>query len=906
MFLSSSKVADFEKINHDILFLVECFREVMEELGEVELANALPWQDYSETTSDIDPVKLTQAYSIAFQLLNMVEENAVIQYRRLLESRDEETHFSGLWSQTLHYLKQMGVSNDELVTQFARTRVEPVLTAHPTEAKRFTVLEQHRSLYLLLVRRESQMWTPQEQRDIREEIKASLERLWRTGEIFLEKPDVRDEMRNMMYYFRNIFPEVIDVLDRRLHQAWVEAGFDPQAISQPQALPRLSLGTWVGGDRDGHPFVTAEVTQEMLYELRANALTLLNERLRALGQRLSLSVHRQVPLQTFVQQITATAEQLGTAGQAALKRNDEEPWRQFVNLISEKLRQTQEMTTNWYPQAADLENDLTQLYQALVEVGAKRLADSDVLPIIRLAQTFGFHLAVLDIRQNSRFHDLAVAQLLVAAGINGADFPDWDEERRLDFLNAELNSIRPFTLPNMQIGPEAEAVLSTYRTLAEYIQRFGHTGLGSLIVSMTRSVSDLLVVYLLAREAGLVFKSSEGLVCHLPVVPLFETIDDLQRSPDILGAFLAHPITQRTLRYFQEEHGAADVVQQVMVGYSDSNKDGGIFASLWNLHLAQGALVKVGEQHGIRIRFFHGRGGSISRGAGPIHRFIQALPHSSLQGDLRLTEQGEVIARKYANRLTAAHNLEMMLAGVVRASVEPRHRDERTHELKSVMDQLAAASQKTYRSLLNEPDFIKFYRQATPIDVIESSRIGSRPARRTGQHTLADLRAIPWVFSWSQARFFLSGWYGVGSALFELRAAQPDVFTRLKQQAFEWPPLHYIISSAASNIMMVDDDIIHQYAQLVEDESLRQRLMGLILGEYARTKDVLEQLYSGPMSRQRPNVYQIIRLRQIPLAHLHKQQIELLRMWRHDPHPDTLINLLLTVNAIANGLGTTG
>jgi phosphoenolpyruvate carboxylase len=900
MLLSSSKVADFEKVNHDILFLVQCFREVLEELGEHALANALPWQENRTVDPNIDPAKLTQAYSIAFQLLNMVEENAVVQYRRMLESRDEVAHFSGLWSQTLHHLKAMGLSDQQLIDQLANTRIEPVLTAHPTEAKRFTVLEQHRALYLLLVRKESQRWTPQEQRDIRDEIKVALERLWRTGEIYLEKPAITDEMRNIMYYLRNVFPDVIDVLDRRLQQAWVEAGYD-YSLVQREHLPNISLGTWVGGDRDGHPFVTADITSQMLDELRTNAIAMLQERLNALAQRLSLSSYRQTPPVDFVARISEYAAALGAAGESALHRNQDEPWRQFVNLLCEKLDQ------HSYSRAHELEADLTVLYVALAGVGAKRLADADVLPVMRLVQTFGLHLAVLDVRQNSRFHDLAVSQLLVAAGIEGgADFPEWDEDRRLAFLNRELNTVRPFTLPGMQIGAEADAVLSTYRVLAEHIRRHGHAGLGGLIVSMTRSVSDLLVVYLLAREVGVVFNSSQGLVCHLPVVPLFETIDDLQRSPAILGGFLAHPLTQRSLKFQQERSGTSTPVQQVMIGYSDSNKDGGILASLWNLHIAQRALVDVGDQHEVRIRFFHGRGGSISRGAGPIHRFIQALPHSTLQGDLRVTEQGEVIARRYANRLTAVHNLELMLAGVFRASLEHQYTPEQNHELKPTMDRLAELSGETYRKLLHEPGFIDFYRQATPIDVLEFSRIGSRPARRTGQRTLADLRAIPWVFSWSQARFFLSGWYGVGSALNTLLTTQPDLFDAIRRHAFDWSPLHYIVSSTASNIMLADPDLMQQYADLVEDSALRERLMGDILNEYELTRSVLERIYNGSLNQQRPNVSQIIRVRQDPLYQLHQQQIRLIREWRRDQASDKLNSLLLIVNAIANGLGTTG
>ncbi len=899
MLLSSSKTTNFTKVEQDIRFLMACFREVLQENDEPELAAMLPWGNNTSLPSETMPrdvVKLTQAYSMAFQLLNIAEENAVVQYRRLLEKQDAGERFSGLWSQNLHTLQHQGVTEAEISQVLSRIRVEPVLTAHPTEAKRYTVLEQHRHLYLLMVQRENQMWTPQERETIRDDIKAALDRLWRTGEIYLDKPDVASEVRNVVYYLRHIFPEVLPLLDQRLYHSWLDADLDPAQLTH---WPRLTFGTWVGGDRDGHPLVTAQTTAETLQTLRMNALDLLRTRLTLLAQKLSLSRFSQPVPPMLNEHLRAAAERLGMAAQPALDRNPDEPWRQFVNLLLLQLPDDDAQNAV-YQNAIDLEQDLTRLYESLLVIGARRLADADVLPVIRLVQTFGFHLAVLDIRQNSGFHDQAVAQLLTAAGVADADFPNWDEAKRRAVLEAELNTPRPFTLPDAQLGHEAHAVLDCYRVAARHIQHHGTAGLGALIVSMTRDVSDLLAVYVLAREAGLVTNTPEGMVCRMPVVPLFETIEDLERSPRILGDFLAHPLTQRSLRYQRMD----DPVQQVMIGYSDSNKDGGILASRWHLYEAQQKLAEVGAQHGVRIRFFHGRGGSISRGGGPTHRFLRAVPADALNGDLRLTEQGEVIARKYANIQTAVHNLELLLSSTLRAAAV-RH-DPAPHPLAHVVPKLAEVSRATYQALLTEADFITFYRQATPIDVIESSRIGSRPARRTGKHTLADLRAIPWVFSWSQARFMLSGWYGVGTALQTLRDEAPDTFDQLRREMFDWPQFHHIISSTASNIMLADRDIMQQYAALVADDPLRERIMQQILNEFDRTTQVLEQFYGGTLIEKRPNVAQVILMRQAPLEQLHQVQIERLRQWRQAPNDDALSQLLLTVNAIANGLGTTG
>jgi len=903
--LSSSKTSDFGKVEQDIRFLIQCFREVLEENGEQELAQALPWTEEKESELDhkrIDTVKVTQAYSIAFQLLNIAEENAVVQYRRLLEKEAVSERFSGLWSQNLQSFKQRGVSDEQIASDLARVRVEPVLTAHPTEAKRYTVLEQHRYLYLLMVRRENQMWTPQETQAIRDEIKTALDRLWRTGEIYLDKPDVASEIRNTLYYLRNMFPQVVELVDKRLVQNWIEAGFDGERFTNPDNYPNIQFGTWVGGDRDGHPLVTSETTAQTLQALRANALSLLEEKLIHLAQKLSLSRFTQTVPYTLDQHIQDNATSLGEAGQAALDRNPEEPWRQIINLMLARL--TAEEHADTYVNANALEDDLKVLYHSLIDIGADRLAKFDVLPVIRIVQTFGFHLASLDIRQNSSFHDRALSQLLEVAGVDDSDFLNWDKDKRLQLLNHELTIPRPFTLPDAELEAESRAVVDVYRVVADYIHHHGARGLGSLIVSMTRDVTDLLTVYALAREAGLLINGDEGLICQLPVVPLFETIDDLERSSGILTEFLSHPLTIRSLKYQQERDGLEMPVQQVMIGYSDSNKDGGILASMWKLYEAQRQLTDVGAEHGVKIRFFHGRGGSISRGGGPSHRFLRALPAKALDGDLRLTEQGEVIARKYANKETAVRNIEQLLSNSLRASI--RKQSSKPHALEHVMPQLVDISRQTYHDLISQDGFIPFYRQATPIDVIESSRIGSRPARRTGKHTLADLRAIPWVFSWSQARFLLSGWYGFGTALQTLQSSDAGLFEEISNTLFEWPQFHHVVSSVASNVMLTDEAIMQQYAALVEDSDIRQHMMQMISAELERTWSVLEHFYSGSLWDQRPNVSQVILMRQTPLRNLHEQQIRLLRAWRENPTDEALSELLVTVNAIANGLGTTG
>jgi phosphoenolpyruvate carboxylase len=908
-------VVDPGKIENDLAFLMACFREVLEETGETDLARALPWQTPAPSApSPGEPERLAQAYTIAFTLLGLVEQNAAVQERRAMDATHGLRATRALWPQCLHELGERGLTEQQIVAAMPTIHVEPVLTAHPTEAKRATVLEHHRRLYLLLVQRENQMWTPYEQQAIRDEIKTVLELLWRTGEVFLEKPDVAAERRNIIHYLWNVFPAVLPVLDRRLRESWAEAGYASAHVSDPERLPCLRFGTWVGGDRDGHPLVTAAVTRDTLRELRDHALRLLHHQLTELVRHLSLSERLQPPPASLIDYITTWAAQLGEDGQQLVERNPEEPWRQMVNLMLARLPDPATPRTGVAPYDGpdNLMHDVRLLMDALTEVGAQRIADDAVQPIIRSAQTFGFHLATLDIRQNSRFHDLAVGQLMQAAGLEDTDFAAWDEARRLAFLEEELRSPRPFTRPGKQVGPEADAVLSCYRVLGEHIASHGLDGLGALIVSMTRSLSDLLAVYLLAREVGLLIDTPEGLACPLPVVPLFETIDDLQRSPDILRAFLEHPLTRRGLA-LQPQGADGALVQQVMIGYSDSNKDGGIFASLWGLYRAQEALVQVGRAGGVRVRFFHGRGGTISRGGGPTHRFVKSMPRGALGGDLRLTEQGETIAQKYANRIQAAYQLELLLAGTTRATLFDQHVAEPLNPLEPTMDWLAERSRQVYSELLSSEGFLTFFRQATPIDVIEQSRIGSRPSRRSGQQTLADLRAIPWVFSWGQARYYLSGWYGVGSALEALQAHDPQTFAAVGEHLLTWAPLHYILSNAASSIAAVDTEVMRSYAALVDDTAIRERILTLILGEYERTRQMLEALYGGPLAERRPNVHGMMQIRREGLLRLHEQQLALLRQWRALQRQRAtaeaehlLPHLLLTVNALATGLGSTG
>ncbi len=907
----------FEQIDRDLQELMSAFAEMLRDLGRADLAALLPWMAHPlPDDAAVLPPRLGLAYSVAFQLLNMVEENAAAEMRDLREEHEGIGAEQGLWGSQLRRLKAAGVSEATILALLPQIRVEPVLTAHPTEAKRLTVLDHHRTLFAQLQSRNA-IHTPTGHERHMNAIKAALERLWRTGEILLEKPTLTDERRNVLNYLRDVFPKVLPLLDERIRLTWSQSGYDVAPLRKPGALPRLGFGTWVGGDRDGHPGVTDEVTRETLERLRANALLVHYRGLTALAEKLTLTTWMQAPQPELRDAIARLANVLGDLAAPILVQFGEEPWRQFVELMIARLPLSVtpgklpqlRRGAEFYRDASELRADISTLHGLLVDAGAQRLAEADVEPVMRALEVFGFHLALLDIRQNSAFHAKALAQLVGACGLDGSQWEEWTEAERLRFLDRELRSPRPFLHPSTSAGPEADAVIGSYRVLAAHIEAFGAEGIGALIVSMTRRLSDLLVVYVLAREAGLLRAFPEGIVCLLPVVPLFETADDLERGPEMLRLFLAQAVTQRSLN-FQAQRDGTGLVQQVMVGYSDSNKDAGILASQWALHRAQSQLAAVGVDSGVGIRFFHGRGGTVSRGAGPTHRFLDALPHSSLGGDIRLTEQGETIAQKFANRSTAAYNLELLLAGVTATTSLNRNANESEQTLAPLVEKLSASSRIAYRRLLDSPDFLTFYRQATPIDALEHSRIGSRPSRRTGKPSLADLRAIPWVFSWNQARFYVPGWFGAGSALASLSEAE---FTQLAAGLRSWPFLHYVITNIEASIASADRDLMVAYAGLVEEPSVREELLGMILKEWELTRTMLDRLRGGAMVDRRPRMSKTLGLRAEALRILHLQQIALLRRWRglradeNESAASALLpDLLLSINAIASGLRTTG
>ena len=920
----------FARVERDLAWMMGIFRELLEELGEKEAGEALPWIHGPKHLPEIKEGKITRAYAIAFGLLNIAEEVAAAAMRQMSEAVNGPQHEPGSWAQALCRLKGSGETSDHLASILPLLRVEPVLTAHPTEARRRSILACMQEIHGIVLERGGTSGRDGSERERRDDLKTVLERWWRTEEVRSQRPTVDMEREGVIHCLAGSMARSIAETDRRLRDAWQVAGFGREGPTHPAVRPSLGFGTWVGGDRDGHPLVTPEVTAQSLLLYRASALHLIGSGLERMASHLTLSCkYHGVPAE-LEKWLPEWRRRVGAEKEAEVSVSREEPWREAVLLMRHHLLSEPQ----GYHQPEDLILDLGVVRRALLAVGADRLAAAAVDTMIRQIEVFGFHLAVLDIRQNSTRHDEAVEELQAKAG-GGRPFRQMNEEERRKLLDEWWEKLPWSTEEAMSAGPVAREVIGTYQALGEHVARYGSDGLGLSIVSMTRDVSDLMAIHLFARVAGLRVSDEEGRqVCPLPVTPLFETLDDLERAPKVVSEFLRHPIAMKALRVLAHRESEVNrrrrlalvdpgegtvilpteppPVLRVMIGYSDSNKDAGLISSQWALHRCQRAILKAAKEHGVEARFFHGRGGTVSRGAGPTHRFLEALPRGTLSGDLRVTEQGEVIGQKYGTVATAAHNLELLLAGTTLTSLLPEDAMEDDPSMVEIFELLSRESMASYRALIGTPGFLEYFRQATPIDVVERSTIGSRPARRTGTVDWQDLRAIPWVFSWSQARFFLPGWYGAGTALQKLAKEEPKLFRRMRDRLGSWPFGKYVFNNLESGIASADLEVSQGYVELVRDANLREGMTRRIREEFAEVRAGLTELFQKPLADRRPRFRFTVERRVVPLRALHERQIFLLRHWRKaeeakDPEADSLLaDLRGSIAAIAAGLRTTG
>jgi len=894
----------FRKITKDRKFIIDCYLEMLSRINELDVISLIRNAPKISSTIAIklSSEKITQSLSIYFQLMTLVEENAATQYRRKVEDFEKITSIRGSWAETIKIWKDASVQEDVMLDAISRTTVKPILTAHPTEVKRVTVIEIHRELYLLLVQRENASLSRLEQIVIREKIVNLLERWWRTGEIYLEKPDISDERANALHYLSNVFPAILEKSDQQLKSAWKALGLSPEKINNPDAFPKVGFGSWVGGDRDGHPFVTPTITQETLLLHRRQALLLIKDYLLNLVKKISISaITNPIPFR-LMEGIENKIRALGEAGKKAAERNPYEPWRQFVHLMLLQLENTiseKSADSNAYYKSSNaLSGDLKFLRDLLYENGFGGIAEDLLFPVERTIQCFGFHLATLDIRQNSTFHDKAINQILKSIGEQDYDFETWNEDKRVQFLNGLLNRRSPITEVTMSYGKEADNVLDCYRAVRHHINQFGSDGIGSFIVSMTRSLSDLLVVYVFLKETQL-------LEIPIKVVPLLETIEDMKKGPAILEKFLQHPVTKERARKLANQ-------QEVMLGYSDSNKDGGTIASKWNIYKVEKSISEVGIANNTDLYFFHGTGGTISRGGGKYHRFLESMPDHSVNGTIKITVQGESVSQLFGNPLTGTYNLNALTSGVAKHILNNQTKLKNVEYPVQAMEYLSQKSFEHYRKLIETPGFINFYSKVTCIDVLERSKIGSRPARRTGTRTLDDLRAIPWVFSWNLSRIALTGWYGLGEALKSLKSERPEEYKKLRQSIDKWSFFKYLMIQTETNLILSNLEIMKEYAELDADVAEKEMFMDKIIQDYQHGFKMIEGLFEESASTRRDGQYDNLKWRDDKLHTLHRLHINYLLKWRGIEEENSvekekiLTKLLSLVNAISSGLKNTG
>lgn len=849
--------------------------------------------------------KALRAQGIWFQLLAIAEQNRDMRNRRFIETDQGIDRLQGTFAHTFKQLRERGIKAEQVQKALDELRIRPTLTAHPTEAKRVTVLECYRRIYLKLHELESNHWTPREREQLQHAICTEIELLWLTGELKLEKPTVDQEVAWSLYFFQeNLFdvvPQVMAKLETEFRRYFPEHEFQAPAL--------ISFGSWVGGDRDGNPYVTSEVTRRTLWETREAVLRRYVDRVSALIRLLSISERSLAIPQEFSNYVASCLDSLSAARYLA-ERNPGEVFRQFLGYIRLKLMTTLEDAANrdlpdsdsGYRTADALIQDLEMMYTSLRAAGAANIADALLLPFLREVGIFRFSTVRLDIRENTLRINHTLAELYRRQ--HGVDAPATDSEEWKHWILSELSKPRAVTRNDGDLSVEARETLDTFRVIAELRQTIDREAFGALILSMTHSATDVLGVYLLAKEAGLYADSAGMEGCTLPVVPLLETIPDLRRAPAILRELLSVPVVQRSLARQRK-------VQEVMVGYSDSNKDGGYFAANWELAKAQRQMVRVGQEFGVSISFFHGRGGSVSRGGVPTNRAIQATPAGTIRGMFRLTDQGETVSLKYANRGTALFQTELLGASVLGHVLLSQQEADKLplHEYEEAMEALSGTSWTAYRKLMERPDMLAYLQGSSPLEELSMLNIGSRPARRTQAQTLADLRAIPWVFAWTQNRHMVTNWYGIGSGMRAFLDVRGERGLELLRRMFQDYPLFRIVMDEVERALcQVDLDIAREYANLVPDANTREAIFEQIVQEYKLTAEMLTTISGeADLGERFPQFMRRLSRRLETINRVSREQVQLLRQLREAQGGQEVREALLTsINCAAAGLGWTG
>ncbi len=861
--------------------------------------------------------KVTRAFNVFYVVANIVEEDFLHRHRRTMYRTNQgECLWEGSFLSAMQELKADGFTADEVQTLINELKYVPVFTAHPTEARRRTIMDIQRRIFLLVDGLYDPNLIGEESSRIRRQIKAEIQLLWRTDEVRIKKPSVEDEVSYGLYYFKASLFHTIPLLYRNFERA-IRKVYPDDDITIPNVL---SFGSWIGGDRDGNPFVTPDVTRRAIRLHMRAALQEYSSRVGKLVKSLSLHIDFVKPSPQFTQSLIADYEMLADKVFTNNSvRYEKEPYRQKLTIMKYRLKATLktvnkrlmglhvDLPLGAYKSADEFLADLELIRESLISHQDTLVADRGLKNLIRLVNTLGFNLYQLDIRQESTEHTEAVAEVIEQL-LPEVEYKTLSEQDRLSLL-ADLIGRKKLPNANIDIlSEQAAGVLEVFQVMREMRDEAGQNVFGTYVISMTHTASHLMEVMLLARMVGLAGTNKEGDVfCNILISPLFETIEDLHNIADVLTNVLNNSVYMTLLK-------ASGNLQEVMLGYSDSCKDGGTLASQWNLYNAQNQVVALTDKHDVKCRLFHGRGGTIGRGGGPTHQAIVSQPAGTVHGQIKFTEQGEVLSNKYSHEETAVYELGVGLTGLLKASTGIIHKKKASSiAFKKAMQELTESGEACYRDLTEETEgFLDYFYDITPVQEIGLLNIGSRPSHRaTGNRSRASIRAIPWVFGWAQARHTLPAWYGIGTALEQVGKSHGDDF--LKTMVKEWPFFGSLMSNVQMALFKAQMEIAQEYAEQSPKKDQALGIFEKIKDEYVLTKAQvlkvtgLEELMDDTQFLQ----YSLTR-RDPYLDPLNHIQIKFLG--RHRAHikktngedSPYLDGLLRTINAIAAGMRNTG
>ena len=841
----------------------------------------------------VDAGLLARAFTVYFHLANTAE-----QVHRIDDLTEKRAAGSNRFGEMVGRLRQMGFADDEIVATVNSAELRPVFTAHPTEASRRSILDKLAEISSLIELRGHSGADETARQRVDRRVDELIDAIWQTDELRRQRPDPVDEARSILYFLTEIVvdgvPELLDDIDAVLGS--LGGGLDPDRSP-------IRFGSWVGGDRDGNPNVTPDTTVKVLEFQRQRALRILVGEIEQLSSELSVGVAVRRVSDELSGRLAADREQFPEVAARFHALSAGEPYRQRLAVIHRRLVEAAESVPGpaAYASVEELADDLAVIARSLEANHGGLLARGRLARVRRIVAMIGFDLAVLDIREHSERHHQALAHLFAPLGI---DYAGLSAAERTVLLSDELAGPRPLALPGRTLGDDAEGTLELFRVLRRQLDARGDRVVQSYIVSMTQGADDLLAPAVLAREAGLVDLGAG--VARLGFVPLFETIDDLRSVGPVLRELLAVEPYRRLV----ELRGNA---QEVMVGYSDSNKDGGITTSQWEIHKALRAIADVSAATGVEVTVFHGRGGTVGRGGGPTHASILGQPPGAVSSSLKITEQGEVIADKYGLPRLAHRNLDLAFAAVVEASMShrsPRHDPAVTRRWDQVMETASGAAYEAYRAFLQAPGFVEYFRTSTPVEELAEMNIGSRPARRSrASEGLEGLRAIPWVFGWTQSRQLVPGWFGVGAGLAAARAA--GMGSDLDDMYQGWQFFRTFLSNVEMTLFKTDLAIARHYVATLVDPALHCHF-DAVCAEYDRTVAEVAALTGRGLLEDLPILRRTLAVRDAYLDPINVLQADLLDRHRRgragSPEEDELLlrTLLLTVNGVAAGMRNTG